>query len=185
MTDLFPVGGSPPTGADITPHPSMPLLIGAAMSLVLCEAGRLDDAREHFEFVMRDNLDALPRDYLGLVIPVYASVACARLGDARRAERLHQILEPERERLVTTGASWFGATTHYLGLLAATLGRSDEADAHFSAAEATYAALDAAPWLTRLHSDWPAAVPGAPRRSGPEAATALMERLPDAGRSEC
>jgi hypothetical protein len=119
------------------------------------------------------------------VIPVYASVACARLGDTRRAERLHQILEPERERLVTTGASWFGATTHYLGLLAATLGRSDEADAHFSAAEATYAALDAEPWLTRLHSDWPAAVPGAPRRSGPEAATALMERLPDAGRSEC
>ena len=158
LADLFPLGGSPPTGPEITPHPSMPLLIGGAMSMVLCELGRLVDAREHFDLLMSGGLDDLPRDYLQLLIPVYASVACARLGDVRRAERLHAILEPHSERLVTTGASWFGATTHYLGLLASTLGRSDEADARFAAAERTYAALAAKPWLARLHSDWHAAV---------------------------
>jgi hypothetical protein len=103
---------------------------------------------------MSGGLDDLPPDYTALMIPVYASVACARLGDTRRAERLHAILEPHSDRFVTTGASWFGVTTHYLGLLTATLGRPDEADERFAAAERTYASLDAKPWLARLHSDW-------------------------------
>jgi hypothetical protein len=86
-------------------------------------------------------------------MPVYASIACAQLGDKRRAARLHEILEPERDRLVSTGASWFGATTHYLGLLAATLERFDEADVYFDAAQRTYLSMDAKPWLARLSSD--------------------------------
>lgn len=64
------------------------------------------------------------------------------------------MLEPHGERLVTTGASWFGVVNHYLGLLAATLGRSDEADARFAEAERTYESLDAQPWLVRLRHDW-------------------------------
>ena len=154
LPDLIPiVGSSLPVGPEITPSTSMPLLVAAGMSLILSEVGRLDDARRHFEFAMSTGLDDLPPNYLALVIPVYASVACARLGDTRRAQRLHEILEPESDRLVTTGAAWFGATTHYLGLLAATLGRLDEADARFDAAERTYAALRAEPWLARLHND--------------------------------
>jgi DNA-binding SARP family transcriptional activator len=159
MPDAFPVGGTPATGPEVTPNPSMPLLTGAAMSLILCEVGRLDDARRHFELLMSGGLDDLPPDYMALLIPVYASVTCARLGDTRRAERLYEILEPQSDHLVTTGASWFGATTHYLGLLAATLERPDEADAWFTVAERTYASLDAKPWLARLRSDWSAAVP--------------------------
>ncbi|MEA2187265.1 MAG: hypothetical protein QOK16_2276 [Solirubrobacteraceae bacterium] len=146
-------GASLPTSPEITPSQAMPLLVGAAASAVLCEVGRLDDARRHFEFVMSNGLDELPPDYLALTIPVYASVACARLGDTRRAARLHAILEPHSDRLVSTGASWFGVTSHYLGLLAATLDRPDEADARFAAAEQTYASLDAKPWLARLRND--------------------------------
>ena len=154
-------GAALPISPEITPTPSMPLLTGAAMSLILCEVGRLDDARGHFDLLMSSGLDHLPPDYLALLIPVYASVACARLGDTARAERLHEILEPQRDRLVTTGASWFGATSHYLGLLAATLGRPDEADERFAAAEQTYVSLRAAPWLARLRSDRAAAhLPG-------------------------
>jgi DNA-binding SARP family transcriptional activator len=153
LPDLFPPGGSLPTSPEIIPNPAIPLLFGAAMSMILCEVGRLDDARQHFEPLMRTGLDDLPPDYMALVIPVYASVACTRLGDTRSAARLHEILEPHSQRLVTTGASWFGATTHYLGLLAATLGRPDEADAQFAAAERTYASLDAKPWLARVRSD--------------------------------
>ena len=146
-------GASLPTSPEITPTRSMPLLIGAGISTILCEVGRFEDARGHFEYVMSDNLDDLPSDYLALAIPVYASVACAHLGDTRRAARLYEILEPQRDRLVTTGASWFGTTEHYLGLLAATLGRRDEADAHFSCAAATYESLNAKPWLARLSKD--------------------------------
>jgi predicted ATPase/DNA-binding SARP family transcriptional activator len=155
-------GASIPSSPEITPSRSAPLLIGAGMSMILCEVGRLADARGHFDWVMRDGLDDLPPDYQALTIPVYASVACAALGDKPRAERLHAILEPERHRLVTTGAAWFGTTAHYLGLLAATLDRLAEAEADFASAARTYASLDAKPWLERLSKDRAAAL-GSPR----------------------
>ena len=75
---------------------------------------------------MRDGLDDLPPDYQAFTIPVYASVACAQLGDEVRAKRLHELLEPHRGRAVTTGAGWFGTMAHYLGLLAAGGSRSPE-----------------------------------------------------------
>jgi hypothetical protein len=164
LPDLLAPGEAPPTSPEITPNPAMRVLFGAGMSVVLCEVGRLADARRHFELLMSSGLDDLPPDYMSLLIPVYASVACVRLGDARMARRLYEILEPYSERLVTTGASWFGATTHYLGLLAAFLGRHDEAEARFAAAERTYASLDAKPWLKRLRSDRDTAL--ATRRCG-------------------
>jgi DNA-binding SARP family transcriptional activator/type II secretory pathway predicted ATPase ExeA len=151
-------GSSLPASAEITVSRSVPLMVGAAMSVIHCEVGRLEEARGHFELLMRNGLEDLTPDYTALVIPVYASVACARLGDTARARLLIEILEPHSDRLVTTGASWFGATTHYLGLLAATLGRPDEADAQFAAAERTYVALGAEPWLARLHHDRVAAL---------------------------
>jgi hypothetical protein len=164
LPDLFPPGAALPTSPEITPNPTITLLFGAAMSLILCEVGRLDDASQHFELLMSNRLNDLAPEYRALLIPVFASVACARLGDARRARRLHTILEPHSSRLVTTGASWFGATTHYLGLLAATLGRRDEADERFAAAERTYVSLGAEPWLARLRSDRDAALLARPYR---------------------
>jgi predicted ATPase/DNA-binding SARP family transcriptional activator len=146
-------GWTPPSSPEITPSRSVPLLFDAAVSVVLCEVGRLDDARPHFNLLMSSGLDDLSHDYSELAIPAYASIACTRLGDTRNARRLHAILEPHSNRLVNTGGSWFGATTHYLALLAATLDRPDEADAHFAAAERTYTSLDAKPWLARLHHD--------------------------------
>ena len=154
LPDLIPAPGTTlPAGPNIAQSRATPLLDGAAMCAILSEVGRLDDARGHFEFVMRDGLDDLPPDYRALTIPVYASVACAHLGDTPRAERLLELLEPERDRFVTTGAAWFGTTTHYLGLLAATLHRPDEADAYFASAARSYESLDAKPWLVRLGSD--------------------------------
>jgi hypothetical protein len=159
LPDFFGTPRStPPTSPEITPSRSLPLLLAAAASATLCEVGRLDDARPHFELLMSSGLNDLP-DYAALAIPACASIACARLGDTRSAKRLHAILEPHSHRLVTSVASWAGATTHYLALLAATLDRPDEADAHFAAAEHTYASLAAKPWLARLHSDWDETVP--------------------------
>jgi predicted ATPase/DNA-binding SARP family transcriptional activator len=151
-------GWVPPSSPEITPSRSVPVLFDAAVAAVLCEVGRLDDARPHLDLIMSSGLHDLSHDYSALAIPAYASIACSRLGDTHNARRLHALLEPHSHRLVNTGSSWFGATTHYLGLLAATLERPDEADAHFTAAERTYARLDAKPWLARLHSDRNAAL---------------------------
>ena len=154
LPDLSEARGSPlPTSPDITPGGSLALLVDATMSAVLCEVGRLDDARRHLELLMNSPLEELPHDYTAFAIPAHASIACARLGDKASARRLHAILQPHSHLLVATGASWFGATSHYLGLLAATLERPDEADAWLAAAERTYASLGATPWLARLHGD--------------------------------
>ena len=82
MPELISTPGEAiPSSPEITPSRSLPLLIGAGMSAILCEVGRFEDARGHFEFVMRDGLDDLPPDYTALTIAVYASMACAQLDD--------------------------------------------------------------------------------------------------------
>lgn len=149
---------APPSGDEITPSPSMPLLVNATVAVVLCETGRLDEARGQFEALMGSGLEDLPQDYTRLAIPAVASVACAGLGDARAAERLRAILDPAGERFVNTGTSWFGVTSHHRALLAATVGELDDARARFAAAERAYAKLGATPWLARLRSDRQAAL---------------------------
>ncbi len=146
-------GASVPSSPEISPSRSQPLLIGSGMSFILCEVGRFEEARAHFDWVMRDGLHDLPPDYQTFTIPVYASLACAQLGDQVRAKRLHELLEPHRDRAVTTGAGWFGTMAHYLGLMAATMGRRDEAQADFASAQRTYETLGAKPWLARLEKD--------------------------------
>jgi hypothetical protein len=100
-----------------------------------------------------EELSDPPNDFSTLPILAYAAVACAHLRDARRAERLYALLEPFGEQFVETGASWFGAVSHYLALLLATMGRLDEADAHFAATERAYERLGADAWLARCRVD--------------------------------
>jgi hypothetical protein len=149
-----------PVESAIIPIPQLPLLTGAAMSMIRAEIGELDAARAFLEPVLRADFAHLPPDYTALLIPVYASVACARLGDEEGAARLYAVLEPRHDRLVTTVASWFGVVSHHAGVLAATLGRFDEADALLAHAEQRYTMLAAEPWLERLSRDRATALVG-------------------------
>jgi hypothetical protein len=177
LPDLLETPGSSlPTSPEITPSRTLPLLLRAMCCATLCEVDRPDDARRHFELLMDNELEELPPDYTSLMLPACASVACAQLGDKRSAARLHAILEPHSHLLVNTAPCWFGATTHYLGLLAATLERPDEADAQFAAAERSYGSLGATPWLARLHSDWAAALLTRRRGSDDRRAEQHLER---------
>jgi tetratricopeptide (TPR) repeat protein len=177
LLDVVKTPGSllPPISSDIIPNRSLPVMIDAAISVILCEVGRLDDARRHFSALM-SHLDELAHDYMALVIAAQASIACARLGDKHSARRLHAILEPHSHRLVGGGSVWWGATTHYLGLLATTLDQYDDADARFDAAERSYITLDAKPWLARLHRDWAAALLTRGRSDDNRRAQQLLER---------
>lgn len=132
---------------------SVPLLVEVVSIVTFCEVGRLDDARPRFDALMRDELADLPHDWAALAIPALASVACAHLGDAPRAERLYAMLEPFAGQFVDAGPSWLGATTHHLALLAATLGRRELAGAHFADAIERYGALGAGAWLPRARLD--------------------------------
>jgi hypothetical protein len=47
-----------------------------------------------------------------------------------------------------------GSVARYLGRLAATLGRLDEADAHFAVAAAAHTRIGAPAWLVHTQLDW-------------------------------
>jgi DNA-binding SARP family transcriptional activator len=74
--------------------------------------------------------------------------ACALLGDAGTAARLHRLLLPYRGWHLGAGPMvYLGAGDHHLGLLAATAGRWSDAEQHLLAAMAAHRRLGAQPWL--------------------------------------
>jgi DNA-binding SARP family transcriptional activator len=145
-------GSAPNVGPEFSASRSIPLMVGAAASLMFCELGRGDEARRHLD-LLASELSDMPQDYSTLPVLVWASVACSQLGDGALAARLCEQLEPYGGQFVNTGASWFGAVAHYLALLRATLGEHDVADGWFALAERAYEELGAAAWLVRCRLD--------------------------------
>jgi tetratricopeptide (TPR) repeat protein len=96
-----------------------------------------------------------PIDNLSALVTV---AECAALvGPAALAEELHALLLPAATRDVMRGMdqmSWEGPVSRGLGLLAAHLGRWDDACAHFEAAIARCRRLDAAPFLARTQYEY-------------------------------
>lgn len=162
-------------GEQLADSRSVPLLVEAANLVILCEAGRTEDARDRFVATC-DEPAHLGHDWTALTAPALASVACAHLGDAQRAKRLYAMLEPYAGQFVDAGPAWFGSPHHHLGLLASTLGRVDEADSRLAATVDAYEALGAEAWLARARLDWARALLS--RRSGrdTEDAEGLLRR---------
>ena len=78
----------------------------------------------------------------------------AVLEDADAAAVLAEKLRPFAGMLAHNGCTTFGAVDRYLGMLATTLGRYFEADAHFAAAAAIHTRIGAPAWLARTQVDW-------------------------------
>jgi tetratricopeptide (TPR) repeat protein len=79
----------------------------------------------------------------------YLVDVCTFLEDSARAATLYQLLQPYAGRTVVIGhaAACYGALSRYLGTLATTLGRWDEAAQHFEDALDMNARMEARPWL--------------------------------------
>ncbi|MEY2433321.1 MAG: hypothetical protein QOC92_3046 [Acidimicrobiaceae bacterium] len=108
-------------------------------------------------------------DFAGLV-PVIArgdysiwlvTEVCARLGDAERAALLYPQLTAHRGKAVLqqygpVTAVCAGAADRYLGLLAATIGRHDDAEDHFRAALELDTRMGGRPWLAHTQHEYAA-----------------------------
>jgi tetratricopeptide (TPR) repeat protein len=118
------------------------------LMLIASDLGFHAQARQHFErFAAADF--ALPQDAKRQLTLTYFAEVCAELGDARRAERLHELLHPYRDVTVLAPPNTVccGATHHYLGLLAATMTDWQTAEEHFREALALNERLKAWPRL--------------------------------------
>jgi tetratricopeptide (TPR) repeat protein len=126
-----------------------------ALALIYSELGRTPDARAEFENLAQHDFADLPRDSLWMGTMTYLADVCTFLGDRARADTLYRILFPFAGRNVVIGlAVCYGALSRYLGALATTLERWDEAARHFEDALAMNARMDARPWLAHTQEQY-------------------------------
>jgi DNA-binding SARP family transcriptional activator/tetratricopeptide (TPR) repeat protein len=80
---------------------------------------------------------------------------CSALDDSTHASRLYELLLPHAGRnAVSHPVCAFGSVSRYLGLLASTLGRFDDAECHFEAALEMNERMGAHPWVAHTEHDY-------------------------------
>ena len=122
------------------------------LAVLLCEAGRQEEAAEQFERLAAGGFTNLPSNHLYLYHLVVLAIVCHALGDRDRAARLYELLLPYADRNVLAARLPLGTTgsaSYHLGLLAATLGRAEDAVAHLEAAIRAHERLGSPPLLAR------------------------------------
>jgi len=128
--------------------PSLPAW-SAALAFVKTEVGRATEARAAFERFAAHDFADLSRNAHYLSALGFGAQACAALGDARRAAMLYERLAPfaNRNLIIGFGGGCYGSVARPLGLLATTLERWPEAEAHFEAALEMNTKIGATTWI--------------------------------------
>jgi tetratricopeptide (TPR) repeat protein len=126
------------------------------LAVIYSELGRTADARAEFEILAQHDFADLPRDAMWMGTMTYLVDVCTFLKDRARAATLYGMLLPFAPRNVIVGnaAACYGSLSRYLGALAATLERWDDAERHFEDAMAMNASMDARPWLARTQDQY-------------------------------
>ena len=119
------------------------------LAIIYSELNRSTEARAEFERLACQNFTDIPRDGLWMGTMTFLADVCVSLGDKLRAAVLYDHLSPFDGRNVVVGYEvvFYGALSRYLGALATTLERWDDAIRHFEAALATNARMEAWTWL--------------------------------------
>jgi tetratricopeptide (TPR) repeat protein len=104
-------------------------------ALVAVELADERAARAEVERHARSDFADLPRDGLWILHLCSLAEACVLLGDERRAALLYQLLSPYADRnAISITTMPFGPVALRLGMVAAMLGRWEEAERHFELA---------------------------------------------------
>jgi DNA-binding CsgD family transcriptional regulator/tetratricopeptide (TPR) repeat protein len=150
------------------------------LALIYSELGLEAEARAEFEHLSTNDFGNIPQDALWVICLVYLSEVCAFLGDACRADILYRLLLPYdgHNVVVGGGVAYLGAASRYLGLLAVTMSRWDEAERHFQDALEMDARMGAKTWLAHTQYDYARMLLTCNRRdNGQRAASLLGEAL--------
>jgi signal transduction histidine kinase/tetratricopeptide (TPR) repeat protein len=146
------------------------------LAVIYADMERPVEARGYFEELAAADFADLPRDGNWLGSIAMASLVCAYLRDYRRAGILYDLLQPYEQRCIVVHAGGFclGSAATFLGILAGTLGRFEEAGRLYETAMAANAALGARPLtvMTLIHH---AAM--LTSRNGPGDAVAVIDLL--------
>jgi tetratricopeptide (TPR) repeat protein len=119
------------------------------LALIYADLDRLDEAQTEFDRLADGDFAAIPRDSLWQTCLCYMAEVCDRLEDPARAAVLHELLRPYAEQTVVVGNATvcLGATSRFLGQLAATMGRWELAESYFQHALDLNERMRGGPWL--------------------------------------
>jgi tetratricopeptide (TPR) repeat protein len=119
------------------------------LALVYADIGNLEQAKVEFQRLAGGRFDAIPRDSLWQTSLTYLSEVCCALNDVEEAKILYDFLLPYQELTVVVGNAsvCLGATSRFLGQLAAMLGQWDAAERHFRHALDLNSQMSASTWL--------------------------------------
>ena len=141
------------------------------------EAGRPEEARPFVEEAAQDGFYHMPWDQAWTMgMSIWAEVA-AHVGPPSAVEVLYEKLKPWAGQVAWSGISTNGSLARYVGLLAAAMGRHDEAQEHFAAAAEVHERVDAPIFLARTRLDWAQSLLA---RGGPGDAERVQEMVEQA-----
>jgi hypothetical protein len=152
----------------------------AALVCLLLDVGRDQEARARFDELAEGKFQAIYPDCEWLLGLALASDACARLGDPRAAATLYRTLLPYAGRHAVAHAEGsMGSVDRYLGLLAITLGRIDDAQRHLGDAVLANERLGAWPWAAHARVDLAAAILDTGAADARDRASRLLDAASD------
>jgi hypothetical protein len=139
----------------ITRYPDLPLLL-ATKAWACASTGREQVAREVLDGLAPDEFAGVGRGLLWTGCAAQLVEAIAAVGAADHARTLYALLESWSGQCIVVGQGLDvpGAVDRYLGMLAATIGRLDEADARYAAAQELEAGLESPPLIARTQYWW-------------------------------
>jgi DNA-binding SARP family transcriptional activator len=125
-----------------------------AMVQTTAELGQIAEARSAFENLATDGFASLPFDEEWLVSMGMLAETARTLGDAERAAILYEPLLPYGNHVAICYPDVMtGAVSLYLGILAETMERRDDAVGHFEDAIDMNGRIGARPWLAHARHD--------------------------------
>ncbi len=170
VADLFEVEPEGPQ------HSTYPVLT-CVRARFLDEVGQTSKSRAAFDALADDDFRRLPFDDEWLLSLGFLSELAHSLGDASRAGVIYEMLSPYAHRVAV---GWpeisIGSVSRYLGLLASTLARWDDAERHFRDAIAMNERIGARPWLAHTQDDSARMLLACGRPGDTEAARGLLDQ---------
>jgi len=126
------------------------------LALLYAEAGDIAAARAVFADLAADDFGSLPRDGRWATCLMYLAEVCVALGDRNRASMLYRLLLPWKGHNIVMGGGTgcWGSSDRFLGLLATTEARWQDAERHFLDALAMNERVGALAPLAHTHCDF-------------------------------
>jgi ABC-type branched-subunit amino acid transport system substrate-binding protein/streptogramin lyase/tetratricopeptide (TPR) repeat protein len=151
-------------------------MVGCVQACLHAELGRRTKALRTFEDLAANDFADVNVDNDWCFGMSMLAQACAALGEARSAGTLYGLLLPYAERIAAYNTEVaIGPVAYYLGILASTMLRRDEAVEHFEAALEMNARIGARPWLAHTNYDYARTLIARGAEGDAERATELLD----------